>query len=93
VLINGSRAHVPKLTEACPQAEIVEVTASEPVIRQRLRARGRESEAAIEARLHRNRALADGPAALRIANEGRLDEAVEALLAWARGVPQPTCQD
>jgi ribose 1,5-bisphosphokinase PhnN len=35
VVINGSRAHVPKLTEVCPKAEIVEVTASEPVIRQR----------------------------------------------------------
>jgi ribose 1,5-bisphosphokinase len=93
VVINGSRAHVPKLAEVCPQAEIVEITASEPVIRQRLRARGRESEAAIEARLHRNRALADCPAALRILNEGPLDQAAEALLAWARRAPQPTCQD
>jgi ribose 1,5-bisphosphokinase len=86
VVINGSRAHVPKLTEVCPQAEIVEVIASEPVVRQRLRARGRESEAAIEARLHRNRALADCQAALRILNEGDIDAAAWALLACARGV-------
>jgi hypothetical protein len=31
--------------------------------------------------------------ALRIVNEGPLDEAAEALLAWARRTPQPTCQD
>ena len=93
VLVNGSRAHVVKLAQDYPKAEIVEITASEPIIRQRLRARGRESEAAIEVRLQRNRALSDCPAALRIPNEGRLDDAAEALLAWARRAPQPTCQD
>jgi ribose 1,5-bisphosphokinase len=86
VVVNGSRAHVVRLTEYCAQAEVVEVAASEPVIRQRLRARGRESEDAIEARLARNRTLADCPAALRILNEGDVDAAAWALLAWTRGV-------
>jgi ribose 1,5-bisphosphokinase len=87
VLANGSRAHVARLTECCPQAEVVEIVASEPVIRQRLQARGRESEAAIEARLARNRMLAECPAALRIPNEGDLEAAARALLDWTRGVP------
>lgn len=87
VVVNGSRAHVARLTEVCQQAEVVEIAASEPVIRDRLRARGRESEEAIAARLARNRALADCPAALRIRNEGHLEDAARDLLAWARGVP------
>jgi ribose 1,5-bisphosphokinase len=87
VVVNGSRAHVGRLAEYCPSAEVVEIAASEPVIRHRLRARGRESEAAIEARLARNRALADCSAALRIVNESCVDDAAWALLAWVRGVP------
>jgi ribose 1,5-bisphosphokinase len=84
VVVNGSRAHAALLPECCPHAEIVEIAASEPVIRQRLLARGRESAPAIEARLARNRALADCPAALRIVNEGSVDAAALTLLAWAR---------
>ena len=93
VVVNGSRAHAANLAETCPQAEVVEVTAAEATIRQRLLARGREDAAAVDARLARNRKLADCPAALRIVNEGSLDEAALALLAWARRAPQPTCQD
>lgn len=93
VIVNGSRAHAANLDESCPQAEVVEVTASEAAIRARLLARGREDHAAVEARLARNRQLADCRAALRIMNEGNLDEAAQELLAWARRETRTTCQD
>lgn len=91
VVVNGSRAHAANLAETCPQAEVVEVTAAEATIRQRLQARGREDAAAVEARLARNRKLADCPAALRIVNEGSVDDAALALLAWVKQATQPTC--
>jgi len=58
-----------------------------------LLARGREDHAAVEARLARNRKLAECRAALRIMNEGSLDEAAQALLAWARRESRTTCKD
>ena len=90
VVVNGSRAHAATLPATCPQAEVVEVTACEATIRQRLLARRREDAAAIDARLVRNRQLAHCPAALRIVNEGSLDQAAQTLLAWVRRETQ-TC--
>ena len=84
VIVNGSRAHAATLDTICPQAEVVEVTASEAAIRARLLARRREDGAAVEARLARNRALADCSAVFRIMNEGSLDEAAKNLLGWIR---------
>jgi ribose 1,5-bisphosphokinase len=92
VLVNGSRAHAATLAHACPHAEVVEITASETVIRQRLLTRNREDAPAVEQRLARNRALAHCPATHRIPNEGHLDTAAQALLAWVRRTPQPTRQ-
>jgi ribose 1,5-bisphosphokinase len=93
VVVNGSRAHAANLAETCPHAEVVEVTAAETTIRQRLLARGRENAAAVDARLARNRALAYCPASYRILNEGSLDEAAQRLLSWARGETRAACQD
>lgn len=92
VVVNGSRAHIPQLLAGHPHAEVVEIVADESFIRHRLRVRGRESADAIEARLARNRKLAECPATLRIRNEGHLEDAARALLAWARRAPQPTRQ-
>lgn len=91
VVVNGSRAHAADLASHCPHAEVVEVTAAEAIIRQRLMARGRESATAIDARLARNRQLAHCHAALRIINEGSLDQAAQTLLAWVKQATQPTC--
>lgn len=91
VVVNGSREHATRLATACPDAEVVEVTAGEAVIRARLLARGRETSAAVEARLARNRMFADCPAALRIANEGSVEDTARQLLAWARGGPVQAC--
>lgn len=90
VLVNGSRAHWPAVRMRFPDARLVEITASAETIRARLAARGRESASGIEARLRRNGALAaqglgvvDG--ALRVANDGRVEDAVAELLGWLRG--------
>ncbi|MCX9156076.1 phosphonate metabolism protein/1,5-bisphosphokinase (PRPP-forming) PhnN [Niveibacterium sp. 24ML] len=84
VLINGSRAHVDAVRERYPTASVVEIVASESIVRQRLLARGREDLASVEARLARNRQLVACPADLRIANEASLHEAAQALLSVAR---------
>lgn len=95
VLVNGSRAHAAVLRERYPAARVVEIVASDAVLRARLLARGREDAAAVDARLARNRQLPACPADYQIANEGSLDEAAQALLGFARaGMPaalQPGC--
>ena len=53
VVLNGSRGALPRIAEAFPRREIVHVTASRDVLERRLRARGREGEAAIQRRLAR----------------------------------------
>jgi ribose 1,5-bisphosphokinase len=79
VLVNGSRAHGPEVRRQYPAAQLVEITASDAVIRQRLQARGRESAVEIEARLTRNRWLTGFPVDLKISNEGPVEETVAAL--------------
>ena len=53
VVLNGSREALPRIAAAFPRREIVHVTVSRDILERRLRARGRESEAAIERRLAR----------------------------------------
>lgn len=53
VFVNGSRAHLPQAALAFPQLTVLHITADLSVLRERLRLRARESDAAIEARLHR----------------------------------------
>lgn len=84
VLVNGSRAYAGEARARYPGASIVEITACENTLRQRLLARGREDAAAVEKRLARNRGLSACPADLQIANEGRLEDAARTLLEWMR---------
>ncbi|GAA5157358.1 phosphonate metabolism protein/1,5-bisphosphokinase (PRPP-forming) PhnN [Viridibacterium curvum] len=84
VVLNGSRGHLPSLRECYPQALVVEITASEWVLRERLQSRGREDAAALDARLARHRELPPSDADLRIANEGPLADTVDHLLGWVR---------
>ncbi|MGY2261685.1 phosphonate metabolism protein/1,5-bisphosphokinase (PRPP-forming) PhnN [Pseudomonas sp. SDO55104_S430] len=86
VLVNGSRGYLPQARQRYPQARVVLLTVDQTVLRQRLLARGRESEVEIEQRLARNqrfgeRLLAEYPDVLRLDNSGPLEGTVEALLA------------
>ncbi len=52
-VLNGSREALPRIAAVFPRREVCHVTVSRHVLERRLRARGRESEAAIERRLAR----------------------------------------
>ncbi|MGM0537110.1 MAG: ribose 1,5-bisphosphokinase [Pseudomonadota bacterium] len=81
VLVNGSRRTLGQARERFGEALLpVVITASEEVLRGRLRRRGRESEGQIEARLQRHRELRDAlPEVARIDNGGPLDASMAAL--------------
>ena len=82
VLFNGSRAMLGAAAEAFPGLRVLHVTARPEVLRARLAARGRESEAEIAARLARaDLPLPAGLAVTRIDNSGALGEALQAFLA------------
>ena len=81
VLVNGSRAHGSVVRQQYPAALVIEIDASEEVIRARMLARNRESEVEIEARLTRNRWLTGFPVDFQISNEGSVEETAAALLA------------
>ena len=57
VLINGSRAYLQTAMEIHPELVPIWMRVSERVLRERLRGRARESAAAIERRMKRNREL------------------------------------
>ncbi len=86
VLVNGSRAYWPQARVVFPEAQLVEITASDEAIRRRIAGRRRESEAAQRDRMRRNRLLSEQPlpADRRISNEGQLEQAVGELLGWLR---------
>ncbi len=57
VIVNGSRKYLEQAREIYPPLVPIWMTVSEDVLIQRLLERGREDEAQIEARIHRNREL------------------------------------
>lgn len=79
VFVNGSRGHLPALLQKWPQATVVHISASMDVLAQRLAARGRETQEAIALRLSRAVPLELPPAALRIMNDGDLNDAASRL--------------
>ena len=83
LVVNGSRGHVEELRRSAPLAKVVLVTASPETLEQRLRARARESEAQVRARLARgvrlNQALKPD---FVVHNDGQLQLAAEALYRW-----------
>jgi ribose 1,5-bisphosphokinase len=79
VLVSGSRAHLSTALQQYPGLSAVHVHASTSVLRQRLRARQRESNPEVEARLRRALAF-DAPAdAFCLANNEDLDSAGQRL--------------
>lgn len=81
VLANLSRAVLPDLRARYPNRLILHVTAGPEVLAARLAARGRESEAAILARLRRAEAASPtGPDVVHILNETDLEAASRAFI-------------
>jgi ribose 1,5-bisphosphokinase len=81
VVMNGSREYLRHARARYPQLVLVEISVSEPILRERLLARGRESAEQAEQRLQRNRELSRvAPEAQVIRNEGDLESAGQALV-------------
>lgn len=80
VVVGGSREYLPRALEAFPGLEVVHVCASPETRRERLAARGRESDAAIAERLARRPFRAPtGIPWIEIRNEGDLESAGRAF--------------
>ncbi|MBV0932865.1 phosphonate metabolism protein/1,5-bisphosphokinase (PRPP-forming) PhnN [Marinobacterium weihaiense] len=82
VLINGSREYLPKAMAMYDELVPVLVDVAPDKLRQRLIKRGRETPDEIECRLARHaRMVAQMPdCTLRVSNDGKLEEGVQALL-------------
>jgi ribose 1,5-bisphosphokinase len=77
VIANTSRAIAAGIKSIFPRSVIIHITASEPVLEQRLIARGREATADLKLRIERSNALEqEFGADIRIENNGELDDAV-----------------
>lgn len=80
VLVNGSREYLRHARAVVPPLEFVHVTAPRDIVRARLAARGRETAGEVEKRLARDPG-SDDPS-LEIVNDGPIERAGEALLAY-----------
>ena len=92
VVANLSRRMIPALLARYPDAVVVLVTAERDVLARRLAARGRETPAAIQARLDRDIDDRLPPDAVRIDNSGELQAAgaqFTRLLADYSGIAAP----
>ena len=83
LIANGSRAALPEFRKAYPNLLVVTVTADPEIIAQRLKARGREDEAAITKRLARSKEQSWPIDCQHVAidNSGTLETAGSALVA------------
>ncbi|MDP2122462.1 MAG: phosphonate metabolism protein/1,5-bisphosphokinase (PRPP-forming) PhnN [Hoeflea sp.] len=84
-VVNGSRGAWGVIRRVFPSAVAVEISVEPGILAQRLQARGRESQAEIEARLHRASALtAQVEPDFIIDNSGSVETARAALVAYIR---------
>jgi len=85
VVVSGSRDHFLHLAPRPPEVVPVMVVTTSEALRRRLLARGRESSAAVTARLARAEAyVVDAPNLVTIDNSGPLEEGGAKLLALLR---------
>jgi ribose 1,5-bisphosphokinase len=86
VVVNGSRQALPEVTRICAQDGVILVPVwvhcETSILAQRLRARGRETEAQIQERLERAKAFVPPVDALVIDNSGALTDSVQQLLTY-----------
>ncbi len=81
VLFNASRAALPEARRLFPDLQVIHVTAPEPVLAERLAARGRESAQDIAHRLKRaDYALPEGLTVHHVQNDGPIEQAVAYIL-------------
>ena len=81
VVMNGSRDYLSKAASRFPNLVPVLISVAHDVLRERLMARGRESESEIEKRIQRNQEFSlVFPNVVTIRNDGPLDEAGEMFL-------------
>lgn len=88
-VVNVSRGVVPTLEERFGCAAVVRVTVSEEVRRARIAGRGRETSAAVDARMNRVDPAPGAPVDLEIVNDRSLEEAGVALAAFLTGIAVP----
>lgn len=82
VVANVSRTVLPEARQRFGNLVVVSVTASSDIIRARLQARGRETDAEIEGRISRAAEfLVDGADVIELRNDGSRAEAVAAFVA------------
>lgn len=84
VVVNGSRKYLPEADKRYPNLVPVLISTSPALLRERLTARGRETQAEIEARLAQAESLdqqLSRPDLIKIMNDGVLSEAGDQLLA------------
>ena len=86
VLVNGSRGHLAQARIRYPDLLAIRVDVSLDILRQRLQARGRETQAEIDQRLARHVSLSDAAddGVRTVDNSTTLPTAVEALLGVLR---------
>jgi len=86
VVVNGSRQALPEVTRICAQDGVILVPVwvhcETSILAQRLRARGRETEAQIQERLERAKAFVPPTEELVIDNSGALTDSVQQLLTY-----------
>ncbi|WP_299176401.1 phosphonate metabolism protein/1,5-bisphosphokinase (PRPP-forming) PhnN [uncultured Neptuniibacter sp.] len=84
VVINGSRKYLPEAEKRYPNLIPVLISTSSTLLRERLTARGRETQPQIEARLAQAESLdkqLSHPDLIKIMNDGALSDAGDQLLA------------
>jgi len=86
VVVNGSRAYLGKALNIYPRLVPVWMTVAEEQLRSRLQARGRETEAEIERRIHHGRELEAQRDEVwhSISNDGTIEQAMGEFLALRR---------
>ena len=89
VLINGSRGFWPQAKHLFPDMHTVLISASVPVIRQRLLARGRESLVQIEQRLQRLTDTPSLPADWVLTNDASVQDAAQRFQTWLLALDKP----
>ena len=83
VVINVSRAIIEEARRRYPQTRVINVTIKPEVLEQRLRVRGRESEAEIQERIERSQMFdLDGENVVEFADNLPIEEAANDLFPW-----------
>lgn len=89
VVVNGSRAHLPKVQELFPNMQPILITAPDDVLAMRLKKRGREDSAAIAKRIKHNATLPTEQVeeisqhnVFILSNDSTIESAVETFCAF-----------